>query len=318
MANKAAVNAPMNAIGEREYRGGSMKLTTRKRLIRWIAIAVGSLIVALYLLLPIGMGVAAIVPSRETVGSPPAGFEAVALHTDDGISLAGWYAPPTNGAVIILVHGAGGSREQVRPYAEMLVRHGYGVLALDLRGHGKSGGATNRLGWQSTLDIGAAIRYLQEREQVSKIGGLGLSMGAEVLLGAVGEYPSLLAVVADGATRRSIEELLALPSERPLYRNLTARVMYAAVQVLSGGKPPRPLLDSMVEAQSAMFLLIAGGAKSLEVEFNERFVEIVGTRATLWIAPDAPHTGAYGRYPDEYVQRVVAFFDQVLLGSSKK
>lgn len=289
------------------------KPKVRKRLIRWIAIAIGSVMVALYLLLPIGMGVAAIVPSRETVGSPPAGFEAVELRTDDGVSLAGWYAPPTNEAVIILVHGAGGSREQVRPYAEMLVRHGYGVLALDLRGHGMSGGATNRLGWQSTPDIGAAIRYLQERKEVSRIGGLGLSMGAEVLLGAVDEYPSLLAVVADGATRRSIEELLALPSERPLYRSFTARVMYAAVQVLSGGKPPKPLLDSMVEAKSAMFLLIAGGAKSLEVEFNERFVEVVGTRATLWIAPDAPHTGAFGRYPGEYEQRVVTFLNHALL-----
>ncbi len=166
-------------------------------------------------------------------------------------------------AAIILLHGAGGSREAMRPVADMLRRHGYGVLALDQRGHGSSGGATNRLGWQGTIDVGAAVDYLQDRGGVKAIGGLGWSMGGEVLLGAAADYPAIKAIVAVGAWRRSTGELLALPSERPLVRNFTARVMYATVQLLSGDRPPKPLLDSMVAAGSTAFLLIAGGAKSL-------------------------------------------------------
>jgi hypothetical protein len=34
--------------------------------------------------------------------------------------------------------------------------------------------------------------------------------------------------------------------------------------------------------------------------------------AVLWIAPDAPHTGAFDCYPDEYEQRVVTFFEATL------
>jgi uncharacterized protein len=263
--------------------------------------------------LPFGVVVAAIVPGRETVGRPPAGFETIELRTADNLTLTAWYAPPTNGAAIILVHGAGGSREGLRSQTELLAQHGYGVLALDLRGHGLSTGPTNRLGWQSTPDIGAAVQYLQARPEVKHIGGLGLSMGAEVLLGAVSEYPSLTAVVADGATRRCTEELLALPEERSLVRNFTARVMFTTVQVLSGQTPPKPLLTSMVEAKSAAFLLIAGGTNRLEVRFNELFAETVGPRSTLWVAPDASHTGAFSRYPDEYEQRVITFFNQTLL-----
>jgi len=184
--------------------------------LRWIAIVLGCLIVGLYILLPVGMGIAAVIPGREAVDSPPMGFEPVELETEDGISLSAWYAPPTNGAAIVLLHGAGGSREQVRPYADMLTRHGYGVLALDLRGHGMSAGQTNRLGWQSTADVKAAVDYLQAQEGVDQVGGLGLSMGGEVLLGAVSEVAALRAAVADGATRRSTQELLALPSERSL------------------------------------------------------------------------------------------------------
>jgi uncharacterized protein len=295
-------------------------MNRKKRLtsiFRWIAIILGCLIIGLYLLFPLGMGIAAIIPGRETVGSPPPGFEPIELQTEDGITLSAWYAPPTNGAVILLLHGAGGSREQLRPYADLLVRNGYGVLALDLRGHGMSDGPTNRLGWQSTPDVKAAVEYLHERPEVDQIGGMGLSMGAEVLLGAASETPALRAAVADGATRRSLQELLALPSERPLVRNFTARVMFAAVQLFGGGKPPKALLESMLESDSASFLFIAGGAKKMEVDFNELFAETIGDRSDLWIAPEAAHTGAFSRYPDEYELRVIDFFDRTLPGTGK-
>ena len=102
-------------------------------------------ITIVYFAMPIGFVVSVVLPYRETVGAPPAGFEAITLTTDDQVELAGWYKPPLNGAAIILIHGAGGSREGMRPYAELLARHGYGVLALDLRGHGASAGRTQSL-----------------------------------------------------------------------------------------------------------------------------------------------------------------------------
>ena len=287
-----------------------------KRILRLGALVIGIVLIGLYIVLPVGMGVSAVLPAKAAVGSPPAGFDEITLQTDDHETLAAWYKPPANGAVIILTHGAGGSREGVRPYAEMLVRHGYGVLALDLRGHGMSSGKTNRLGWSSTLDVGAAIQYLQGRSEVKHVGGLGLSMGAEVLLGATSAYPSLKAVVADGATRRCLDELLALPTEQTLFRNFTARVMYATVQVLSAEAPPKPLLSSMLEAPATRFLWVAGGANSLEVAFNQLFADTVGARGALWVASEAVHTGAFGRYPDEYERRVIDFLDSALLNKT--
>ncbi|HSD84574.1 MAG TPA: alpha/beta fold hydrolase [Anaerolineae bacterium] len=292
-------------------------LSRRRRVLRWITLFVAVAIIVLYIVLPIGVGVSVVLPYQETVGAPPAGFEAIALTTDDQVTLAAWYKPPINGAAIILIHGAGGSREGMRPYAEMLARHGYGVLALDLRGHGTSAGSINRFGWQGTRDVGAAVAYLKERSEVKAIGGLGSSLGGEVLLGAASKYPTLKAVVADGATARCLNELLTLPSERPLYRNFTARVMYAAVQILSGETPPEPFVDSMIAAPLTSYLLIAGGDNEKEVAFNELFAASVGEQATLWVAPGARHTGAFGLYPDEYERRVIAFFDAALRDESE-
>lgn len=289
------------------------KISKRFHFLRSISFLIIIIILGLYVILPVVMGIAAIFPGQETVGEPPDGFDDITFVTDDNIRLAGWYVPPSNKAVIILLHGAGGSREQLRPYAKFLSDHGYGVLALDLRGHGASDGKTNRLGWQGTEDVAAAVKYLLAQPEVEFIGGLGLSMGGEVLLGAASDLPEITAVVADGATRRCTEELLALPSERPLVRNFTARVMFSTVQILSGEKPPKPLLESMVETETTQFLLIAGGAETQEVDFNQLFVEAVGESANLWIAPNASHVGAFSLYPDEYERRILEFLDKNLL-----
>jgi hypothetical protein len=103
-------------------------------------------------------------------------------------------------------------------------------------------------------------------------------MGGEVLLGATGDCPEIRAVVADGATRGCTEELLVLPSERPLVRSFTARVTYSAVRLLTWTSPPEPLLDEMLRSESTSFMLIAAGEDKLEVAFNESFAEALGER----------------------------------------
>jgi dienelactone hydrolase len=272
------------------------------------------LIAGVYLLLPVGFGVAAVWPGRAAVGAPPVGFQEVTVTCADGIRLAAWYAAPADdrGFAIVLLHGAGGSREGVRPYADLLARRGFGVLALDQRGHGASGGATHRLGWEGSRDVEAAAAYLASQPEVRAIGGLGLSMGGEVLLGAAARAPQMRAIVAEGATHRCLAELTALPSERPLVRNWVPRVMFATVGLLSGQRPPQPLLDSMTAAADTRLLLIAGGAVPTELAYNRLYAETLGPRATLWIAPDAPHTGALALYPEAYAERVARFFDEAL------
>jgi pimeloyl-ACP methyl ester carboxylesterase len=289
-----------------------MRMQVRNRVLKWSALALGLILISLYLVFPIGMGVAALWPARADIGQPPAGFTEVNLTTAGGENLSAWYLPPQNGAAVILLHGAGGSRESVRAYAELLARRDYGVLAVDLRGHGQSSGKTNRLGWMGSPDVGAAVDYLLDQADVERIGGLGISMGGEVLLGASAQFPQISAIIADGATRRSLAELLALPSERPLVRNFTARVFFGSVQLLGGGQPPAPLLDEMRAAPSTRFFLIAAGENEQETAFNQLFAENLGANASLWIVPGVGHTGAFSRYPQEYEQRLIAFFDGAL------
>lgn len=292
-------------------------LSRRRRLLKWIGIILAVLIIILYIGFPLGGGIAVILPRGGGDGLPPEGFTDLTLTTDDGISLAAWYAPPQNGAAIILIHGAGRGRDSVRAYATMLHENGFGVLALNLRGYGESSGQINRVGWNGTRDAGAAVEYLLSRDDVDSIGGLGISLGGEVLLGAASTYPALRAIAADGATFRSVDEYTALPANESLLRNFTMRIWTFFVGLLTGDERPLPLLESIQNSGDTVFLFIAAGQDEQEVAFNEVFDQAVGPRGDLWIIADVGHTGGFGRHPEAYEQQVVEFFTAALLDETE-
>jgi dienelactone hydrolase len=72
--------------------------------------------------------------------------EIVALKTADGEALqASYYKPDSIAPGVLLVHDAGGDRTQLDPLADRLSKQGFGVLTVDLRGHG--GSKTAKLDW---------------------------------------------------------------------------------------------------------------------------------------------------------------------------
>jgi pimeloyl-ACP methyl ester carboxylesterase len=123
--------------------------------------------------------------------------ENVKFTTGDGLELEGWYVPSKNGAAVIAFPGRNGPQAKTR----MLARHGYGVLLFDRRGEGRSEGEPNAWGWGGEADIEAAIAYLQRRPDVDpeRIGGIGLSVGGEMMIEAAAQTDELAAVVSEGA-----------------------------------------------------------------------------------------------------------------------
>jgi dienelactone hydrolase len=112
--------------------------------------------------------------------------ETVALQTTDGQALqAAFYkpvfergSPDTSAPGVLLVHDAGGSRAQLDPLGERMSRQGYGVLTLDLRGHGAS--RSPKLDWDklsesdkkstwalATKDIDAAAHWLLDQPGIN-------------------------------------------------------------------------------------------------------------------------------------------------------
>ena len=58
-------------------------------------------------------------PSQvEIPADLPFDVEEVTFLSEDGLRIAGWYVPPENGALVILLHGYGGNRTAMIWHAE--------------------------------------------------------------------------------------------------------------------------------------------------------------------------------------------------------
>ena len=173
---------------------------------------------------PLGFGYAITHVMRQSVPAPKLGtaYENVSFKTSDGLSLRGWYVPSKNGAAVIAFPGRSGPHAHTR----MLARHGYGVLLFDRRGEGESDGDSNLLGWNGDRDILAAIDYLETRPDVDpqRIGGIGLSVGGELMLQAAAETDALAAVVSEGAGTRKFGEQLEEFHGREKWMNMPGSV----------------------------------------------------------------------------------------------
>jgi hypothetical protein len=287
------------------------RLPSRRR--RWtvrVVAVVGGLAVAQYLLLPVIVAMVQTHTFREEVGRPPgAAYQAVSFRSADGLRLAGWYRPSRNRAAVVVVGSSAGDRTGSLRHAELLSRHGYGVLVYDARGSGLSEGTRNGWGWGWQHDVSGAVDFLASRPDVDahRIGGLGLSTGADVLLEHAAGHRDLRAVVSDGATARSFADVRPAVVDAP-----AAAVTFAAGRLLSGEAPGRPLRELVAEAAPTPVLLVASGSLAGELELNERYAE-AGPSATLWRLPEVTHTNAVAEVPEAYERRVVHHLDEALL-----
>jgi hypothetical protein len=267
------------------------------------------------LLFPMGMGYVGARTARAVVPADhlDTPHETVTFKTKDGLKLEGWYIPSRNGAAVISFPGRKGPQRQAR----MLARHGYGVLLFDRRGEGRSEGVPNTFGWGGDEDIKAAIRYLKTRGDVDpeRIGGIGLSVGGELMLEAAAETKDLAAVVSDGAGARSLREELETPGQSPVQTAMFAvgyGIKDATMMLATGEAPPANLKSLVPRIAPRPLLLIADPESENGEKLNRVYYKAAREPKALWEIPHAGHVNGIATHADEYERRVVGFFDSAL------
>jgi alpha-beta hydrolase superfamily lysophospholipase len=285
------------------------RVAWRRRVVGTLAVLSFGGVVAL----PLGGAVVQTHPLRDAPPErPDSSYLDISLVTADGIKLNGWYRPSSNGKAVVLVPSASGSRRSVLPHAELLARHGYGVLVYDARGSGTSSGPRNAYGWGWASDVRAAIAFAAGRPVVwpDQVAGLGLSSGADVLIEVAADPAAgLAAVVADGATARSGADLDSLGS--PL-ETWPLQATFAGIRLLTGTAPGAPLRQLAAELTGLPALFVAGGSIPQEIPLNEQYA--AAAHAQMWALPDVAHTRAIAEVPGAYERRVTGFLDTAVLG----
>jgi dienelactone hydrolase len=235
----------------------------------------------------------------------------VTFESADGFELHGWYVPSRNGAGVVLYPGRG----RIQEHAQLLADHGYGVLLFDRRGTGRSEGDPNAWGWAGHLDVAGALDFLEDQPDVEpgRIGGLGLSVGGEVLLHTAAVDDRLRAVVSEGAGARSYREFRRVDGGRAW--DLLTVVESAATAVFADRMPPPGLHDLVADIDVPVLFLHAAhpvGGEQLTVDYHR----LAGGPSQLWQTPGR-HIGAIDDDRAAYEQRVVGFLDQALLAPDR-
>lgn len=289
------------------------------RSIRRVLVAVAAAVAGFLIVIPFFEAQLLTHVARGPVPTPRLGapYENVSFTTSDGLRLRGWYVPSKNGAAVISFPGRRGTQKAAR----MLARHGYGVLLFDRRGEGESDGDPNAWGWSGYRDVDAAVRYLQTRRDVEggRIGGIGLSVGGEMMLEAASKSRGLKAVVSEGAGERSINEFL----DMTVGNRWLALPQYASLTVgaaLFSNKTPPPSLTDIVDdiAPTPVLFIYGEHGQDGERNLNPTYYKAAREPKAIWEVPGSGHVGGIDSRPKQYEQHVVAFFADALLGKDTK
>ena len=246
-------------------------------------------------------------------------YEDVSIQTRDGITIRGWYIPSQNRAAVVLIHPMASNRLGVLDHALMFVRHGYGAMMIDLRMHGESGGELLTFGGDEYLDVSAAVDYLQARPEVDadKIGAMGMSLGANTSILSAARDERIAAVAADAPGATVFKDW---PKPETPYDSLYVPfdiMFFFYLHRVDGVSQPLSVLDAVGQISPRPVFLIGGmsDGSTLERRAVSHFFAAAGEPKQMWILPETPHISGLQTRPQEYEEKVIAFFNLYLLGT---
>lgn len=261
--------------------------------------------------------------ARELPAQTPADFglefEDVTVANPDGMKLVGWFIPSENGAVIVMQHGYKANRDEMLNEAQMMHKHGYGVLITSIRAHDYSEGELITLGYYEMADMEAWYQYLLSRNDIDpqKIGILGNSYGGMLSIQYASQNGNIKAIVANCAfssmsdtVSTSVRHFTGLPDFPfvPLIvfwaENMTSIKMEEIDTTQWISKlSPRPV-----------FLMQGGADTVISPQSGQILYDAAKEPKELWFDPELGHVDFDTERAEEYESRVSAFFDRYLLG----
>jgi fermentation-respiration switch protein FrsA (DUF1100 family) len=249
-------------------------------------------------------------PACPDSGTTPAGFQSVDLETETGLQLKGWWRPPENGIVVLILGGLGASRDSMLPAASMLVENGFGALTLDYR---HCAGEISTLGYQETEELEAMLAYVLNQPGTAHTAVLGFSVGGAAAVMGAARNPRIEAVIAEGNYAHLKDEITAVPSA-PLSLQWQIQRAVLAAYWLRTGIPAADVspIDAIPMIAPRPILFIHGQDEIGRTRGLQQFA--AAENAELWVVPGAAHGEAIRIYPEEYENRIVSFLQTVFSG----
>ncbi|MEE8349797.1 MAG: prolyl oligopeptidase family serine peptidase [Acidobacteriota bacterium] len=253
------------------------------------------------------------VRSPADLGLP---FEEVELDSGSGFKLRGWFILPpewSDGRTAVFVHGARSNRYQGLEGVMHWHRRGYGLLTMDLSGHGTSEGRFVTYTVNERLDVTSMMEWARQHPTVDsdRVVLFGTSNGASAAIFSASEDPLLPALVLDApfSDLWSTAEETGVPSAL-LY------LLAPAVRIRAGivFDEVRPI--EVIDQIQAPVLFIHGDADRRVLPYHSESMDQArreaGLPTELWSIPGGRH--GFDDYPPpvDFWNRVLDFYDEAL------
>jgi len=261
-------------------------------------------------------------------------FEAT---TKDGLTLRGSIYHPEGeeprGLVVFCPETIASHWSAVR-YCQGLIDAGYIVVSFDFRNQGESDRLEkyDSLHWVTEYeveDLKTVLDWVRDQAAFSDlpIGVFGVSRGGSVALMAASALRDITFIAADSSYTNDLLIAhyihrwvrLIVPGWIVNMRGsmwhiyITLKAAFWAQQFRKGCRYLNSS-DPFTKVRGKRVLLIAGMNDSyVPTTISQRIQNMLGTQCEdLWLVPRAAHNGARSRDPEQYDQRLTAFFDQMV------
>ncbi|MBI2656922.1 alpha/beta fold hydrolase [Candidatus Woesearchaeota archaeon] len=234
-------------------------------------------------------------------------FEEVSFKSIDGIKLSGWLIPNNKTkSTIIVMHGYPADKANLLGIAEFLAKD-FNVFLFDFRSFGKSEGRYTTAGYLEKNDLLGAIKYLEEEENITKIGLYGFSLGGAVAL--MTNHKNVKAIVTDSAYAKlshMVEHMYRIffVFKHPLaYLTKLYGILFLRLNI-DDASPVDNIKNIRVP------ILIVHAEKDSQIPVSEAYLlHNANKKSELWIVENAEHGMTHSINPEKYEKRVLEFFE---------
>ncbi len=292
-----------------------------------LLVAVTIYLMAVFLLRPPRMtdGKAAYVLKRLSPGDLGMVFSSTTYLVRDEVTgeklpIAAWWipCPRGNGKCVIIVHGYADAKVGGIAWAPTWHALGWNVLAIDLRGHGESGGKDTTAGFHERHDLSQVIDQLRAEQpnETQTLALFGVSLGAAVALATSVMRDDVSAVVLEcpfADYRHAVSnhsKIMGMPLHtlQPLAIRTAEWISHADFNQVRPidliAKCPAPLL--IFQACNDPF--VGEDVKLIEDAMTKR--EQSGLPSKFIAIPEAGHVMGICCDPDSYREQLRTFLEQ--------
>lgn len=225
------------------------------------------------------------------------------------------YADNKNNDTVILIHGLGGNRIEILPFASIFLEHGYNVLSYDQRSAGENYAPYTTLGYLESYDTADTVAYLDEIiDPDNKIHIWGTSAGAATAgmalsRGIVKDRVASLILDCPISSNDDIARLsmsgmkIGIPLDflmfsGDIYYKLTLGFFYSDASA-----------EECLKSSTLPVLILASKADETAPFFMAEKIHAAASNSTLVFVEDSAHGRLFRDHPEWYEQQILLFWD---------